>query len=100
MEDRRKAIPKIIKDAPVLDVQLATGKLTVWRKKYEFDRVSDVLTTFFVAVDAKIQDTKGNILSLSQIKPKNRITINYKRDNDGRLVASNVIVVDRPYERR
>ena len=91
---------KRIKNVSVLDVSLATGRLTVWRKKYEPDKVSDVLTTFFVAVDAEIQDTGGNALSLSRIKARNRVTVDYTRDNDGRLVVSNVIVVHEPYERR
>ena len=91
---------KRIKNVSVLDVSLATGKLTVWRKKYEFDKVSDVLTTFFVAIDAKIQDTNGNALSLSQLKARNRVTVDYIKDNDGGLVASNVIVVHGSYERR
>ena len=59
-----------ISNVSVLDVELTTGKLTVWRKKYEPDKVSDVLTTFFVAVGAKIQDTSGNALNLSQIKAR------------------------------
>lgn len=91
---------KRIKNVSVLDVSLATGKLTVWRKKYEPDKISGVLTTFFVAVDAKIQDTNGNTLSLSHLKARNRVNVDYIKDNDGRLVALNVIVVHGPYERR
>lgn len=100
MADFKRAMLKRIKNVSVLDVSLDIGGLTVWRKKYEPDKASDVLTTFFVAVDAKIQDTNGNALSLSQIKARNRVTVDYARDNDGRLVASNVIVEYRPYERR
>lgn len=90
---------KSIKNVKVLEVGLATGKLIVWCKKYESDRVVDVLLTFFVAVEAKIQDISGNALTLSQVKVKNRITIDYTRDDDNRLVASNVVVVVGPYER-
>jgi hypothetical protein len=95
MADLKKIMPKRIKNVSVLDMSLATDRLTVWRKKYEPDRVSDVLTTFFVAVDAKIQDTSGNALSLSQIKARNRITVDYTRDNDGRLVVSDIIVTSK-----
>ena len=36
-----------ISNVSVLDAELTTGKLTVWRKKHESERAVDVLTTFF-----------------------------------------------------
>ena len=87
-----------INDASVLDVELSTEKLTVWRKKHEPGRVVDVLTTFFVARDAQVKDVYGHIMHLSRVKPGSRVTVDYVKESSGRLVASNIIVT--PKQRR
>jgi len=81
-----------INNVPVLDVELSTEKLTVWRKKHEPGRVVDVLTTFFVANNAQIKDVCGHIIHLSRIKPGSRVTVDYVKESSGRLVASNIVV--------
>jgi len=43
---------EIISNVSVLDIELTTGKLTIWRKKHDPERAVDVLTTFFVAKGA------------------------------------------------
>jgi len=87
-----------INDASVLDVELSTEKLTVWRKKHEPGKVVDVLTTFFVVKNAQVRDINGNITHLSRLKPGSRVTVDYVKENSGRLVASNIIVT--PKQRR
>jgi len=81
-----------IANVPVLHVKLATGELTIWRKKHEPGRIIDMLTTFFVVVNACIKDTNGKALELSNIKPGSRVTVDYVKESSGRLVASNIIV--------
>ena len=92
-----KKIERII-DASVLDVELSTEKLTVWRKKHEPGKVVDVLTTFFVVKNAQVRDINGNITYLSRVKPGSRVTVDYVKESSGRLVASNIIVT--PKQRR
>jgi len=87
-----------INDASVLDVELSTEKLTVWRKKHEPGKVVDVLTTFFVVKNAQVRDINGNITYLSRVKPGSRVTVDYVKESSGRLVASNIIVT--PKQRR
>ena len=87
-----------INNVSVLDVELSTEKLTVWRKKHEFGRIIDVLTTFFVAKDVQIKDVHGHIIHFSRIKPGSRVTVDYVKESSGRLVASNIIVT--PKQRR
>ena len=87
-----------INDASVLDVELSTEKLTVWRKKHEPGRVVDVLTTFIVVKNAQVRDINGNITYLSRLKPGSRVTVDYVKESSGRLVASNIIVT--PKQRR
>jgi len=87
-----------INDASVLDVELSTEKLTVWRKKHEPGRVVDVLTTFFVIKNTQVRDIHGHITHLSRVKPGSRVTVDYIKESSGRLVASNIIVT--PKQRR
>jgi len=87
-----------IANAPVLHVKLATGELTIWRKKHEPGRIIDMLTTFFVVTNARIKDINGKALELSNIKPGSRVTVDYVKESSGRLVASNIIVT--PKQRR
>jgi uncharacterized Fe-S center protein len=84
----------------VLDVELATGKLTVWRKKLELGRVIDVLTTFFVAKTVQIKDIYGNKLPLFKIKPKSRVIVDYVKEKDGRFIVLNVVVITKLHRRR
>ena len=81
-----------ITNTPVLHVKLATGELTIWRKKHEPGRIIDMLTTFFVIVNAHIKDTNGKALEFSNIKPGSRVTVDYVKESSGRLVASDIIV--------
>ena len=81
-----------ISNVSVLDVELATGKLTVWRKKDEPGRVVDVLTSFFVAKGAQIKDVYGSTSLLSKIKPGSRVSVDYVKEKDGRFIASNIVV--------
>lgn len=90
-EDNKKT--KRINNVLVLNVKLATGELTVWRKKHEAGRITDILTAFFVIVSARIKDVKGKVLTLSDIKPGSRVTIDYVRESSGRFVAFNIMVV-------
>lgn len=89
-----------ISNVSVLDVELTTGKLTVWRKKYEPERAADVLTTFFVAKGAQIKDVCGHIMPLSKIKPGSSITVDYVKEKDGRFIASNIVVTLKTQGRR
>jgi len=89
-----------ISNIPVLDVEFATGKLTVWRKKHGPERVVDVLTTFFVAKGAQIKDVYGHIMPLSKIKPGSSVTVDYVKEKDGRFVASNIVVTVKSQGRR
>ena len=89
-----------ISNVSVLDIELATGKLTVWRKKHEPGRAVDVLTTFFIAKSAQIKDVYGSTLLLSKIKPGSRVTVDYIKDNDGRFIASNIVVTVKSQGRR
>jgi hypothetical protein len=89
-----------ISNVSVLDVELATGKFTVWRKKHESERVVDVLTTLFVAKGAQIKDVYGSVLSLSKIKPGSSVTVDYVKEKDGRFIASNIVVTVKSQGRR
>ena len=89
-----------ISNVSVLDVELTTGKLTVWRKKHESERAVDVLTTFFVTKGAQIKDIYGNIMSLSKIKPGSRVSVDYVKEKDGRFIASNIVVTVQSQGRR
>jgi predicted HAD superfamily phosphohydrolase len=89
-----------ISNVSVLDIELTTSKLTVWRKKHESGRTVDVLTTFFVAKGAQIKDVHGHIIPLSKIKPGTGITVDYAKEKDGRFVASNILVTVKSQERR
>jgi hypothetical protein len=89
-----------ISNVSVLDVELATGKLTVWRKKHEPGRAIDVLTTFFVAKGAPIKDVYGSALHLSRIKPGSSVTVDYVKGKDGRFIASNIVVTVKSQGRR
>ena len=89
-----------ISNVSVLDVELATGKLTVWRKKHEPERAVDVLTTFFVAKGAQIKDVYGHIMPLSKIKPGSSVTVDYVKEKDGRFIASNIVVTVKSQGRR
>ena len=89
-----------ISNISVLDVELTTGKLTVWRKKHEPGRVVDVLTTFFVAKHTQVKDVYGNIIPLSRIKPGSRVTVDYVKEKDGRFIASNIVVTVKSQGRR
>jgi len=89
-----------ISNVSVLDVESATGKLTVWRKKYAPERAVDVLTTFFVAKGTQIKDVYGNIISFSKIKPGSSVTVDYVKEKDGRFIASNIVVTVKSQGRR
>ncbi|MCM8792519.1 MAG: hypothetical protein NC826_05215 [Candidatus Omnitrophica bacterium] len=89
-----------ISNVSVLDVELATGKLTVWRKKHEPGKVVDVLTTFFVAKHAQLKDVYGHIVPFSKIKPGTRVTVDYVKEKDGRFIASNIAVTLKTQGRR
>jgi len=89
-----------ISNISVLDIELATRKLTVWRKKNETDRVVDVLTTFFVAQDAQIKDIYGCTFILSKIKSGCRVSVDYVKEKDGRFIASNIVVIVKSQGRR
>ena len=84
----------------VLDLELATVKLTVWRKKHEPERAVDVLTTFFVAKGAQIKDVYGGTLFLSKIKPGSRVSVDYAKEKNGRFIASNIVVTVKSQGRR
>jgi hypothetical protein len=84
----------------VLDVELASGKLTVWRKKLEFGRAVDLLTTFFVAKDVQIKDVYGSKFPLSKIKPGCRVSVDYVKEKDGRFIALNVVAITKLHRRR
>jgi len=83
---------KRISNVSVLAVELTTGRLTVWRKKHEPERMVDVLTTFFLAKDVQVKDAHGYIIPFSKIKPGSRVTIDYVKQEDGRFIASNIAV--------
>jgi len=87
-----------ISNASVLGVKLNRRELTVWRKKHEGGKAADILTTFFVVTNARIKDTIGKALELSNIKPGSRVTVDYVKESSGRLVASNIVVT--PKQRR
>ncbi|MCX5704467.1 MAG: hypothetical protein NTZ92_00120 [Candidatus Omnitrophica bacterium] len=89
-----------ISNVSVLDIELITGKLTVWRKKNELERVVDVLTTFFIAKGAHIKDVYGRIVPLPKIKPGSRVTVDYVKEKDGRFIASNIVVIVKSHGRR
>jgi hypothetical protein len=89
-----------ISNVSVLDVEFATGKLTVWHKKHESERAVDVLTTFFVAKGAQIKDVYGSALHLSRVKPGSRVTVDYVKEKDGRFIASNIVVTVKSQGRR
>ena len=89
-----------ISNVSVLDVELTTGKLTVWRKKHEPERAVDVLTTFFVAKHAQLKDVYGHIIPLSKIKPASSITVDYVKEKDGRFIASDIVVTVKSQGRR
>lgn len=89
-----------ISNVSVLDVELATGKLTVWRKKQGLEGAVDVLTTFFVARGARIKDMYGSMLPFSKIKPGSRVRIDYAKEKDGRFIASNIVVTIKTQGRR
>lgn len=89
-----------ISNVSVLDVELATGKLTVWRKKHESGRVVDVLTTFFIVKHTQLKDVYGHIIPFSKIKPGSRVTVDYVKEKDGRFIALNVVVTVKLQERR
>jgi hypothetical protein len=89
-----------ISNVSVLDVELPTGKLTVWRKKHEPERVVDILTTFFVAKGAQIKDVCDNTLLLSKIKPGSRVSVDYVKEKDGRFIASNIVLTVKSQGRR
>jgi hypothetical protein len=89
-----------ISNVSVLDVELTTGKLTVWRKKHESGRVVDVLTTFFLAKHAQLKDVYGHIILFSKIKPGSSVTVDYVKEKDGRFIASNIVVTVKSQGRR
>ena len=89
-----------ISNVSVLDVELATGKLTVWRKKYDPERVVDVLTTFFLAKYVQVKDVSGHSILLSKIGPASIVTVDYVKEKDGRFVASNIVVTVKSQGRR
>jgi len=89
-----------ISDVSVLGVELARGKLTVWRKKHESGRAVDVLTTFFVAKGAQLKDVYGQIMPLSKIKSGSSVSVDYVKEKDGRFVASNIVVTVKSQGRR
>jgi len=89
-----------ISNVSILDIELATGKLTVWRKKHEPERVVEVLTTFFVAKGAQIKDAYGHIMPLSKIKPGSKVIVDYVKEKDGRFIASNIVVIVKSQGRR
>ena len=89
-----------ISNVSVLDVESATGKLTVWRKKHEPERAADVLTTFFVAKHVRVKDVYGNIIPLSRIKPGSSVTVDYVKEKDCRFIASNIVVTVKSQGRR
>jgi hypothetical protein len=102
MFEKDRVIKKIsrITNASVLYVKLATGELTIWRKKHEPGRIIDMLTTFFVIVNAHIKDTNGKALELSKIKPGSRVSVDYVKEKDGRFIASNIVVIVKSQGRR
>ena len=81
-----------INNVSVLDVELSSRNLTVWRKKHDPERTVDVLTTIFVAKGAQIKDVYGHIMPLSKIKPGSSVTAGYVKEKDGRFIASNIVV--------
>ena len=89
-----------ISNVSVLDVELTTGKLTVWRKKHELERVVDVLTTLFVAKHVQVKDVYGNIIPLSKIKPGSSVTVDYVKEKDGRFISSNIVITVKSQGRR
>jgi len=89
-----------ISNVSVLDVELSTGKLTVWRKKHGLEGAVDVLTTFFMAKSVQIKDVYGSTLPLSKIKPGSRVRVDYVKEKDGRFIASNIVVTVKAQGRR
>ncbi|PIQ90598.1 MAG: hypothetical protein COV71_03680 [Candidatus Omnitrophica bacterium CG11_big_fil_rev_8_21_14_0_20_41_12] len=89
-----------INNVSVLDIELALGKLTVWRKKIEFGRAVDVLTTFFVAETVQIKDVYGSKLPFFKIRPGSRVNVDYVKEKDGRFIVLNVVVITKLYRRR
>ena len=71
----------------VFNIDITTGKLIVRRKKREADKITDVLTTFYVMKGTQIKDRAGKIIQLSELKAGDRITVDYIKENDGTLVA-------------
>lgn len=89
-----------ISNVSVLGVDLTQSKLTVWRKKHDSGRIIDVLTTFFVVKNTQIKDMHSNTLYLTSIKPKDRVTVDFVKEKDGRFIASNVVMVAKLHGRR
>jgi len=89
-----------ISNVSVLDVELATGKLTIWRKKYELEKTVDVLTTFFVVEGTQIKDVYGSTLHLSRVKPGSRVSVDYVKEKDGRFIVSSIVVIVKSQGRR
>jgi hypothetical protein len=89
-----------VNNVSVLDLELTTGKLTVWRKKHEPERAVDVLTTFFPAKHVQVKDVYGRIIPLSKIKPGSRVSVDYVKEKDGRFIASNIAVTVKSQGRR
>lgn len=75
----------------VYDVELESGKLIVLRKKREAGKTTYMLTSIFAGVKPKIKNTNGKFIKLSDIKPMDRATIDYRIQN-GMLVASEIII--------
>lgn len=84
-------MPKKFWNVGILDVDLTRGKLIVCRKKREAGKVTYMLTTVYVEAKAKIKDTNGKYLKLSDIKPRDRTTLDYVIES-GILITSNVII--------
>lgn len=75
----------------ILDVDPVRGKLTIYRKKREAGQVTHMLTTVFVGSMAKIKDTSGKRLKLSDIEPRDRATLGYMIES-GMLIASHIVI--------
>ena len=75
----------------VYDVELESGKLIVLRKKREAGKTTYMLTTIFAGVKPQIKNTNGKLIKLSDVKPMDRATMDYRIQN-GMLVASKIII--------
>ena len=75
----------------VYDVELASGKLIVLRKKREAGKTTYMLTSIFAGVKPQIKNTNGKFIKLSDVKPMDRATIDCRIQN-GMLVASKIII--------